>query len=322
MTSPGARAEAAAARKRFALAGTVCSDTIRTVAGTRFGGVGGILYQAAALCALGDEVVLHAHYGRDDEERVRALTADWPTLRGEGLIAVPGAGNRVVLEYPAGGGERREVLESVSPPLLASRVLAGAAGSDLLLFALNSGFDMTLADWRTVVEGAGVPTWLDIHSLALDRVVGRHRRYVPLPEWEDWARGVSALQANRQEVACMLGRPDARPGAADIAGFARRALSLGVQAVCVTLGKDGVFVATAEGATNLRPRELAEARDTTGCGDVFAAGAVHRLARGASWVEAAKFGVDLAAQAAGVVGVRGTYELVRSLAAPPQKEPS
>jgi sugar/nucleoside kinase (ribokinase family) len=296
----------------IALVGTVTSDRIAYEGGSAFSGIGGILYQAAVLAGLGDEVRLVTNIGADAASEAARLWADWPGLRRDGVRVVPGAGNRVNLFYPA-HGERREVLDSIVPPLEPERI-AAAASPDcaLVLVALNSGFDIELEDWRRAVDGVTCPVWLDIHSLALDRALGRHRPYVALPEWRQWARGVKYLQANRQEVACMLGDPAALPGPGEIRKFTGLAFDEGVSAVFVTLGPEGVLVATPAGAGTTAAPAAGRVVDTTGCGDVFCAGAVHRLVRGASLDEAATFGVGLAARAVGLSGVRETYEMART----------
>lgn len=296
----------------IAVVGTVSSDRIAYESGAAFSGIGGILYQAAVLAGLGDEVRLVANVGADAAPEAEILWSAWPGLKSRGVRVVPGAGNRVNLFYPA-AGERREVLDSVVPPLEPERITAAAAPDcALVLVALNSGFDIELESWRRAVDGLACPVWLDIHSLALDRALGRHRPYVALPEWRRWARGVRYLQANRQEVACMLGHPAVLPDPDELSAFTRLAFAAGVSAVFVTLGPEGVLVAAPAGARTFAAPAAGRIVDTTGCGDVFCAGAAHRLVRGASLEDAAAFGVGLAARAVGVSGMRETYEMARS----------
>ncbi len=294
----------------IALVGTVTSDRISYDGGSAFAGVGGILYQAAVLAGLGDEVRLVANAGTAAAPEAEKLLAEWPGLKREGFRVVPGPGNLVNLFYPA-AGERREVLDSVVPPLEPARLQAASSGCALMLVALNSGFDIRLEDWRRAIDGLACPVWLDIHSLALDRALGRHRPYVALPEWRQWAEGVTYLQANRQEVACMLGEPAVLPGPGDIRKFAGLAFEAGVATVFVTQGPEGVLVATPDSFGTCAAPSAGRVVDTTGCGDVFSAGTVHRLVRGAPLDEAAAFGVGLAARAVGLSGVRETYDMAR-----------
>ncbi len=290
--------------------GTIGYDVITHEGGEGYSGVGGILYQAAGLCALGIDVALFANVGQEYESEVRGITGRWTTCRAEGVRAAPGPGNRVFLHYPA-GGERVEVLKSHVPPLDPRRVIEGLAGCRMLISVLNSGFDIELAGWRRIVSAAACPVWLDIHSLTLTQVVGRTRHYRVLPEWPDWAAGVTYLQANVQEVASMLGEPGRVPGREDILGFGEKAIALGAEAVFLTMGKDGAMVLTSGEARRIGGREAGHVVDTTGCGDIFCAGATAMLGSGAAPGEAAAFGVELASEAVGVAGVLGTYDLIK-----------
>ncbi len=102
---------------RCGLFGTITADTIEIEGGRTFRSVGGILYQAAALCGLGVSVALSARGGESMRAAVENETADWPGLDRTGLTYVPGPGHRVRLRYPAGEGEREEISESAVPPL-------------------------------------------------------------------------------------------------------------------------------------------------------------------------------------------------------------
>jgi len=297
--------------RRIALAGTITSDRIVYEDGPSFKGLGGILYQAAVLAGLGDEVHIVTNCGAGLRPEVDRLTAEWPELRRDRMAIVPGPGNVVNLFYPR-QGERLEVLESVVEPLPSERLRSAAAHSEWLLVALNSGLDIERSDWRSVVDRLSCPVWLDIHSLALDPVLRAPRAYVPIPEWPAWARGVTFVQANRQELACLLGHPERFPTRAEVDGFARAAFDLGVKAVFLTLGREGVLVLTPHETRQVHAAGPEQVVDTTGCGDVLCAGAVHRLVRGAGIFGAAAFGVRLAARAAGLAGIQETYEMARA----------
>ena len=296
----------------FGLIGTISRDEITCPDGRRLEQLGGILYQAAALCALGEKTVVFANLAEGLAAEVEPLLAAWPTFSRKGLASVTGPGNRVNLFYPP-RGERREVLSSAVPALEPGRIVPGLRRIDFLLMVVNSGFDLSLESWRRVVDAASCPVWFDIHSLTLQPSLGVERAYRPIPGWKDWARGTDYLQANRQEIACMLGRPDEEPSAEAIARLCGEALDLGLEAVFVTLGKEGGLVATRRGSPRIGIRDDRTVVDTTGCGDIFAAATASRLARGEDPVSAAAFGLDLASRAAYSAGVREAYDLVRRL---------
>lgn len=293
----------------FGLIGTITSDHITQDSGRTYHGLGGILYQAAVLCGLGEDVFLHANCGLEMKTDFEDLIGGWKTLRREGLRFVEGSGNQVFLRYSEKLKEREEILASVVPPLDAAAVLAGISRLDMLLMVFNSGFDVTLPDWRRIMDHAECPVWLDIHSLALAKKLRVHREYVAVPDWLDYARGAAYLQANRQEVASLLGHPDRWPDPGEIPAFAEAAFGVGVKAVFVTMGKDGVRVTTPEESRLVRAPEAGAVVDTTGCGDVFCAKAMQALAGDRPVFEAAAAGVALASRAVGLAGIRETYEL-------------
>jgi len=298
-------------RRRFVLLGTITHDVITQASGRVLSGEGGILYKAAGLCGLGQHVTLYTHVGKDIFSRVKAVIDHWPTCDSSRIRVVPGPGNNVFLHYPE-KGERVEVLESYVPPLRPDRLLKELPGVGFLILVINSGFDIALRDWRRIIRRADCPIWFDVHSLALTLELHRARRYRPLPEWRDWAEGTTYLQANLIEVASMLGEPEQTPSRDRLNHFGEQALEIGLQAVFITLGAEGVLALLPGRIKRIVTAEARRVVDTTGCGDIFCAGAAARLASGADPVEAAAFGVELASEAAGVSGIEQTYSLVRN----------
>ncbi len=299
------------------LIGTISSDEIAYEDGRRFHQLGGILYQSATLCGLGEETVLFVNLAEGLTAEVESIIARWPTLQREGITRVSGQGNRVRLFYPA-TGERREVLESAVPELNPGPIVRALPKLDLLVMVVNSGFDLSLASWRDIADAAACPIWFDVHSLTLTKGLCVPRGYRPVPEWRDWVRGATFLQANRKEVACLLGRPDAEPSPAEVERFSREALDLGLEAVFITLGKDGGLVVMPEGHKRIGLADAGRVVDTTGCGDVFCAAAASRLVRGEDAFAAASFGIELASRAASLPGVIKAYELALTLGRSPK----
>lgn len=305
MIKPGEKSE------KFGLIGTITNDVITCATGRVFRGLGGILYQAAALCGLGRDVFLYTCLGKELCPEVNEIIAQWPTCRTHGIRVVASPGNSVFLHYPE-KGERIEVLESHVPPLKPQRIIEELPQLSMLILAINSGFDIALADWRKIVRRAQCPIWFDVHSLALSLNLHTPRSYRPLPEWKDWAEGVTYLQANLKEVASMLGNPAKRPSWDGLHRFGRSAFNMGTEAVFITLGKEGILALTPERSEKIGAPSVRPVVDTTGCGDVFCAAAAAKLADGEDPMAAATFGLKLASEAARVSGIEETYTLVRS----------
>jgi len=293
----------------FGLIGTITHDEITFESGQRVTGLGGVLYQAAVLCGLGKKVFLYTNLGEELAEDFDELTKGWPTLKKEVVQRVPGPGNRVQLHYPE-RGERVEILKSVVPPLGPGPMIENLSELGMLILVINSGFDIRLSDWRDIVHSASCPIWLDIHSLLLSRELNVPRKYLPLDEWRKWAEGVSFLQANVKEVASMLGCSDKVPSEADLFRFGEKAFELGVKAVFLTLGKEGVLVMKPGQSLKIAAPRAGKVVDTTGCGDVFCGGTAVSLASGKDPFEAARLGLELATKAVEVKGIEETFKLV------------
>jgi hypothetical protein len=297
---------------RFGLIGSITRDVSTTENGFKYEGLGGILYHAAALCGLGQEVLLMANAGEGMHDELRALAAGWPGLDINRVQYVPGPGNLVHLHYPR-NGEREEVLQSVVPPLSARQILPILGDLDFLIFVASSGMDMEPGDWKRVKSACSCPTWFDVHSLVLSRELGRPRIYRPFKDWMEWTEGVDFVQANRAEAACMLSGPGDDPGEEALIGLARLILRRGSRAVFFTMGRDGVFILDSRGKERRRPQTLEKAVDTTGCGDIFASATAYRLVHGENPAESSSFGLEIASRAAGTAGVDQAFSLARSL---------
>lgn len=297
---------------KFGLIGTITHDRITYESGQSFEGIGGVLYQAATLCGLGKEVYLFTNLGGDLTPDAEKIIKPWGSLHKQGIQSVPGPGNRVFLDYPE-KGEREETLQSVVPPLGAERIIRDLPLFDMLILVMNSGFDIELESWRNIVSSAACPIWFDVHSLALTREIGVKRRYRPLTEWKEWARNVHYLQANRTEVACMLGAPGEIPSEVRIKEFGEEAFGIGAKALFITLGKEGVRLVTPGDSKKIRSAGVTRIVDTTGCGDVFCAGTAAKLAEGESPFAAAFYGVMLASLAVGLSGVKETFTMASQM---------
>ena len=131
--------------KQVGLIGTVTHDVIGSDSGNTYEGLGGILYQAAALCGLNTKAFLYANIGEDLAHQIDKIIEKWPDLDTAGMRKVPYASNLVHLHYPESGG-RVEILESVVPAIESDRVLDDLPSLDMLVTVCNSGYDIILEE--------------------------------------------------------------------------------------------------------------------------------------------------------------------------------
>jgi len=293
---------------RFGLIGTITWDKIHRASGERWQTPGGILYQAACLCALGAEVILMSQVGAELWTKIQKIIAGWPGLKLDGLKIIPGPGNVVQLDYPA-RGERREKLNWAAPPLSLSQIWPLLDKIDFLMMVFNSGFDLDFYAWRQIIQKRSFPLWLDLHSLVLSPRFGR-RKYESLVSWPAWVEGVDYLQVNEREAACLLGFPERKLTLDDLNFLADQALALGLKALFITLGKKGVFVATPDNREIIRVKERKRIVDSTGCGDCLAACCGWQLFQGKSVAEAIRFGVSAAGHLVSTRGVTSAFRLI------------
>jgi D-beta-D-heptose 7-phosphate kinase / D-beta-D-heptose 1-phosphate adenosyltransferase len=256
------------------------------------GGAGNVLRN---LYALGASSSFISVVGNDDAAReIERLLAAQEGVEVHVLVQ-PQRTTTVKTRYIAGNQQLlRTDRESAIP-------LAPHIRNDLLLLArelVRSHPVVIISDYAKGVLTEGVA--LEIIKAAQEagaRVVvdpkgGDHIRY----------RGADLLKPNRRELAHATGMPVASENEVVVAA---RALieRCGLGAVLVSLGRDGMILAEADGAVYIQRADVREVYDVSGAGDTVVASVAAALAAGVPLVAA----VRLASAAAGiVVGKVGT----------------
>jgi len=296
---------------RLAIVGTFVSDRIRPWRGQPFSDLGGLIYTLLPLAALRPpdwELMPVAHVGADLWSRLRRELQILPGVGLDGLRKVAEPNNRVTLSYRS-ARDRDERLEG-GVPALGTDAIRIAAAADFILLNYVSGYELDAACWRRLRRGAA-PIYADLHSLFLGRSRSGLRYLRRPPAWRDRLRGLTHVQLNEVEAACLLGaKPPLR--SAELARLRRAAIRQAVQTLIVTQGERGAWFAPAPPA---RPAAVAavggRGREPTGCGDAFAAGFVAALLHGLGPRQA----LDAAVRCAGIKaqrrGTRGLYAAVR-----------
>jgi 2-dehydro-3-deoxygluconokinase len=161
----------------------------------------------------------------------------------------------------------------LKPDLIASAGFFHASG---ISQAISSSAAETVAAAIAMARAAGVGVSFDTNY--------RPRLWpvdAALPVIEAAAARADILKTSVEDSIALL-------GAADPPAIARHFLTLGAGAVVVTLGREGVFFATAEGSGHVAGRAV-EAVDATGAGDAFTGALLSARARGTPLGEAVRF---------------------------------
>lgn len=317
-----------AARQRVGIIGSFVWDVIhgRDPRDTPIEEWGGITYALGALdAALSDdwEMVPLVKVGFDLADRARDFMRDLERVAPDGApIEVPHHSNRVSLHYQS--EERRcERLTGGVPGWSWLGLKPLLAGLDALYINLISGFELDLETAQLIRAHFSGPIYCDLHSLLLAVQPDGMRTLQPLPNPAAWCRCFDFLQVNEDEMEMM---------APDPLGLAAVAMTAGVSALNVTMGKRGVVYFAAPGFDRLAdldrghfrpsvgairtellpaaPSRNALEGDPTGCGDVWGATYFSRLLAGESIAEAMRVALVAAARN---VDHRGATGLARHL---------
>jgi sugar/nucleoside kinase (ribokinase family) len=255
---------------------------------------GGISYALAALDAtLPDEwqIVPLIKVGRDlapkANEFLRRMHHAPHSAR---FIEVPEPNNRVTLRYES--AERRcEQMSGGVPPWTWAELGPLVEDIDAIYVNFISGYEMNLETAQLLRRGFRRFSYVDLHSLFLDKNADGMRVLRTLPQAPAWFSCFDVIQLNEDEMG-QLG--------SDPLAIAADAMRQGCTALCVTLGARGAAYFTGDPIRTARipapavhPPTFQQPSDPTGCGDVFGGAAAAALVGGAPIEEALRLGTQL-----------------------------
>ncbi len=284
---------------RVAVIGTINNDLIIGPDSHRIRSLGGMLYNIRALGQLlGERAVIMpvTRVGDDLAETVAASLAASGNVDLSAVRVVAGPHNQCIIRYQS-VSERVETLSGWVGAVGWGQI-EQALSADMILINFISGRDITWHNLQRLRRAFNGPLYIDLHSRAL-ALARDGRRYLRRPgRWREYVHCADFLQMNEYEYAAIAGEP---PGEASCINFARRNLRTRA-ALLVTLGAQGYLLAERRGKQirfmRCRATKTLTSCETTGCGDVFAAGMVCKLLVGASISTAAGFANRAAGHAA------------------------
>jgi sugar/nucleoside kinase (ribokinase family) len=261
----------------ISVVGTINRDVVIDPKGRRFESLGGIVYNTVALALLcPDKTVLPVAYcGTDSFDELTELLSDFQNVSLSGIVEHKGGCNENLLRY-VNLEKREEVLTARVPPI-DENMIRFSLDSELVLLNFISGFDLELDTARELRSSFGGTVYMDVHSLTLGIGESGIRFEKRVENWKEWASCADVIQMNKREATLFAGVDKSPEQVSLLICEAGPGLCL------VTLGGEGVLVSSFDEGTaeqNLVPTVRVEVRDTTGCGDVFAAAFISRLIEG------------------------------------------
>jgi sugar/nucleoside kinase (ribokinase family) len=258
----------------IAVAGCINRDTVRRPGMREIKGLGGTLYNIFGLSRLLDgqaAIIPVCNVGIDVFDDVIRLMGGLNNVRTDLIRRTPFTNNRCVMTY-SGDSERSEIFTGFVPAISFEHVRC-VVDADLVLINFISGRDLTLRTLQRFRRVFGGVIYLDFHTLSL----GLHRngtRFMRRPvRWREYVACSDYLQLNASEFELLAGEDFSRRSAIV---FYERSLMPNCRVMLVTLGEHGAAMIRREGSRTVvrfaEPTLAYDVRDTTGAGDLFAAG--------------------------------------------------
>jgi sugar/nucleoside kinase (ribokinase family) len=266
---------------RIAVVGCINRDTVRQLGEPTVRGFGGTLYNIFGLSQLlGDnaEIFPVCNLGNDASKPVFGLLSQLSNVNPANIKVVPTTNNHCRMTYRA-DCERDEIFSGFVPAI-SLRQLARVADCDIALINFISGHDMTLNTLKKFREMYRGTLYFDFHTLSLG-LRKNGRRFLRKPRrWAEYIACCDYLQMNRREFILLSGN---QPDKQLLSSFFRRYVMPTGSAMLITLGADGAVLVSQSGrkisVRYEKPAGMSKVSDTTGAGDLFAAGFCAGLAK-------------------------------------------
>ena len=244
-------------------------DTLNVaIAATRLGST------AAYVTRLGDDIFAEELRALMDREAIdtAAVRADKGVPTGLYFVT-HGASGHVFTYRRAGSAASRMAPSDLDPAMIASARFLHASG---ISQAISDTAAETVAAAIAMARKAGVGVSYDTNFRPRLWTAEKAR-----PVIEAAAAGADILKTSAEDAEALFGLRHP-------AEVARHLLGLGAKAVVITLGEEGVALATRDGLERVPGRKVA-AVDATGAGDAFTGALLAELAAGRPLAAAARF---------------------------------
>jgi hypothetical protein len=321
---------------KFGVIGEPCVDFIYR-GGKETKSLGGILYSVVSLAVIAgkDEVYPVMNLGADEHDSILSFLGKFKNIKPDFINKVEHKTRVVELYYKVFEAEfenpetgmpksydREESSTEPALPIDYDWIEPALNMLDGLLINMVSGVDITLDTLKKIRKNFSGYIHADLHNIVMQTDEKGNRTRSSIPDWQEWCAGSDTLQMNESEMYAM---PEKKLGEYE---FAEHILSSGNinhgRALVVTRGKRGVSLfrkiykkAMGEVYSEIDKIDLPSVeshsfKDSTGCGDVFAAAFFFKNAQnaGKDYMPGLKFANRMASLNTTLRGVEELGELI------------
>lgn len=266
--------------------------------------LGGILYTISSLTALTSKTIRPVcNVGYDIFNEVKTSLKRFPHVYTSSLRKIDKPNVHCSILFSSEYGTQYD--EGTAIPITFSQVKPFLADCTFILVSQMTGFDLELRTLQQIKQSAKCPVYLDYHLLALGRDPLGNRYLHRRRNWQNWCTCCDHLQLNQFEAESLSLFPI--NSELEIVRFAEPILNRGVKSVAITLGDNGTLACWKDEETGIQVMKIDVATvsavvDTTGCGDVFAAGFIVHFLRTRDFPTSYKFANKVAGLKCGFHG--------------------
>jgi sugar/nucleoside kinase (ribokinase family) len=270
----------------FLVIGEPCVDLIHKHDGEVISSYGGILYSVISLAVLAgnnDTVIPIMNLGSDEFENITGILKNYQNIRLDGIYKVEHPTRKVRLFYNmyySGHSARMETSTAPTYTLEYEKIKKFISEADAILINMISGIDITLETMMKIRNDFNGYIHIDIHNLVMRTKEDGTREHKNLDEWRKWCSNADTVQMNEFEVKTMS---RTLKNEYEVVEELLINQKNNITGVIVTKGNVGVSGYMKKkkffgGQTffdldkqDISAIENPKFKDTTGCGDVFAA---------------------------------------------------
>lgn len=309
---------------KYLVVGEPCVDMIHTSGGEVIHSYGGILYSVISLSVLSgkDDVVYPVmNLGEDEYEKITEILKKYPNVKLEGINKVAQPTRKVNLYYDLYNSGKSARMETSTIPTsaieyeLIEKLLPGA---DAILFNMISGVDIKLDTLKKTRKKFKGFMHIDIHNLVMKTNSDGTREHTNLEDWREWCSNTTTIQMNEFEVVTMS---RTLKNEFQVAEEILVNLKNDVKGLIITRGKEGVSGFTKReksfgGETffdiereDVSAVESPHFKDSTGCGDVFAASFTLDYSKNGDFKKSLHYSTRMASFNTSLEGIGELYKL-------------